>query len=100
MLVYVVVLACAILLGLLVYRYDLYDKEPWYLLLIAVVVGYGVFWGLGYVEDYSNARLGFYDPSGDHTAGQAAVAAGYEELASCSKKNDSSRAMPRPAKPP
>jgi RsiW-degrading membrane proteinase PrsW (M82 family) len=80
MLVNIVVLACAVLLGMMVYRYDLYEKEPWYLLLFAVVVGYLVFWGLGYVEDFSNARLGFYEPGGEHTAGQAAVAATHEEL--------------------
>lgn len=80
MLVYLVVLACAVGLGLLVYRYDLYEKEPWYLLLLAMALGYGAFWVLGYVEDFSNQRLGFYG-AGDHTAGQAAVAASHEELA-------------------
>jgi RsiW-degrading membrane proteinase PrsW (M82 family) len=80
MVVYLVVLLAAILLGVLVYRYDMYDKEPWYVLLFALVVGYATFWGLGYVEDYTNARLGFYQSDG-HTAGQAAVAASHEELA-------------------
>jgi RsiW-degrading membrane proteinase PrsW (M82 family) len=81
MLVYLAVLGCGVLLGLTVYRYDLYEKEPWYLLLFAVLLGYCIFWGLGFVEDFSNARLGFYQAGVDHTAGQAAVAASHEELA-------------------
>jgi RsiW-degrading membrane proteinase PrsW (M82 family) len=79
MVVYLVVLLAAVLLGVLVYRYDMYDREPWYVLLFALAAGYAAFWGLGYVEDYSNARLGFYRGEG-HTAGQAAVAASHEEL--------------------
>lgn len=74
------VLPCAGFLGWMVYRYDLYDKEPWYLLLFAMILGYVVFWGIGFVEDFSNSRLGFYQ-EGDHSAGQAAVAATHEELA-------------------
>jgi len=81
MLVYLLVLACAALVAWIVYRYDLYDREPWYLLLFAAGVGYVAFWGLGYLEDYSNVRLGFYGPGDDHTAGQALIAATYEEAA-------------------
>lgn len=80
MLVYLVVLVCAVLLGWMVYRYDMYEKEPWYLLLVVMILG-GVFmWGVGYLEDFSNARLGFDQPD-VQTAGQAAVAASHEELA-------------------
>lgn len=81
MLVYLLVLACAALVAWIVYRYDLYDREPWFLLLFAAAVGYVAFWGLGYLEDYSNVRLGFYGPGDGHTAGQALIAATYEELA-------------------
>jgi len=80
MIVYLSVLACAALLAWMVYRYDLYEKEPWYLLLLAVALGYVVFWGLGYVEDVTDRWLGFYGPK-ENVCGQAAVASSHEELA-------------------
>lgn len=80
MIVFFGILVCTVLLGAIVYRYDLYDKEPWYLLLFVMALGFVVFWSIGFIEDFSNSRLGFYE-AGDHTAGQAAVAATHEELA-------------------
>ena len=77
--VYFSVMACAVLLAWMVYRYDLYDKEPWYLLVFALALGYAAFWGLGYVEDATNKRLGFY--ASGNIAGQAAIAASHEEIA-------------------
>ena len=38
MLVYLPTVACAIALAALVYRYDLYEKEPWYMLALAAVL--------------------------------------------------------------
>lgn len=73
-------LPLSLLFGWMVYRYDMYDKEPWYLLLLSMALGYGVFSGIGYLEDFSNSRLGFYGAE-QNTAGQAAVAATHEELA-------------------
>ena len=39
MIVYGTLIVCAALLGLLVYRYDMYEREPWYMLLIMAVLG-------------------------------------------------------------
>lgn len=80
MIVYIAVLACAVLLAWMVCRYDLYEKEPWYLHLFALALGYVTFCGLVFVEDATNRWLGFYGTK-DHTAGQAAVAASQEEVA-------------------
>ena len=41
MLVFGTLILCAVLAGLLVYRYDLYEQEPWYLLVIMAVIGAG-----------------------------------------------------------
>ena len=51
MLVYATVFICACVFALLVYRYDMYDKEPWYLLLLVVALGMGAAYGIGFVED-------------------------------------------------
>ena len=37
MLVYGCLALCALVLILMVYRYDMYDKEPWYMLVLALV---------------------------------------------------------------
>ena len=39
MVVYVTLFACAALMVLLVRRYDLYEREPWYMVLVAVALG-------------------------------------------------------------
>ena len=36
MLAYPLMLLCAVFLGFLVYRYDLYEREPWFMLLLAL----------------------------------------------------------------
>ncbi len=47
MLLYVTLALCALLAGLLVYRYDMYDREPWYMMVTAIVVGATAMWGTG-----------------------------------------------------
>jgi RsiW-degrading membrane proteinase PrsW (M82 family) len=55
---YVAVCVCAVLAAVLVYRYDLYNREPWYILVLAAGLGFGVMrvlataelWILGFVE--------------------------------------------------
>ena len=37
---YVTLAVCTVLAGLLVYRYDLYEREPWYMALIAVALAW------------------------------------------------------------
>jgi RsiW-degrading membrane proteinase PrsW (M82 family) len=69
-------LACAICLGVLVYRYDLYEREPWFMLLLAAGLGVLGCWSIGYVEDYALERL----PGGETILIQAAVAGILEEL--------------------
>lgn len=72
------VVACALVLALVVYRYDLYEKEPWYLLAAAAGVGYLSMAAVGHLEDRSHRFFGI-DP--DNLAGQALVAATHEEAA-------------------
>lgn len=57
MLVYLTLFACAVLMVLLVRRYDLYEKEPWYMLLVAVALGIGLMWTAGQVEDVVLGQL-------------------------------------------
>lgn len=70
-------LACALGLGLLVYRYDMYEREPWYMLILAAALGMGACWTLSYGEDVVLGRL----PDGRTSIfAQAAVASVLEEL--------------------
>ncbi|MAG93412.1 MAG: hypothetical protein CMJ48_06650 [Planctomycetaceae bacterium] len=75
--VYGTVVTSAAVLAMLVYRYDMYEKEPWYLLLLALVLGMGTGWGAGSIEDVLLATFDWYD----NVAANAAVAAVVEELA-------------------
>jgi RsiW-degrading membrane proteinase PrsW (M82 family) len=71
---YVAVALSACLAGLLVYRYDLYNREPWHLLVLAAALGALAMRGAGAVETLS---LGFVDGP----VVRAAIAALDEELA-------------------
>lgn len=53
MILYLTLASCAFLAGWLVYRYDMYEREPWYMLLFAVALGAGAMYLNGYfkVED-------------------------------------------------
>ncbi len=57
MLLYVTLALCALLAGLLVYRYDMYDREPWYMMVTAIVVGAAAMWGTGHLENRSISFL-------------------------------------------
>ncbi|MHC5025985.1 MAG: PrsW family glutamic-type intramembrane protease [Planctomycetota bacterium] len=50
MLVYLTLIVCAALLALLVYRYDMYEREPWYMLVAMAVLGAGAMWLVGKAE--------------------------------------------------
>ena len=52
MLVYGCLALCTVGLGLIVYRYDMYEREPWYMLLLALMAGMISCLLIGYVEDY------------------------------------------------
>lgn len=47
---YVTLASCAFLAGWLVYRYDMYEREPWYMVLFAVGLGFGAMFLVGRVE--------------------------------------------------
>jgi RsiW-degrading membrane proteinase PrsW (M82 family) len=73
---YAAYVLCVVLAVLLVYHYDLYDREPWYLLLSAVIVGAAVMRLLGRLEDRAIAALAGAAPS---VQTPALVAASFEE---------------------
>ncbi len=68
---------CAVLAALLVYRYDMYEREPWYMILLAVALGWGAMWLIGFAEGWTLDRFGGA-PRPDLLV--AAVAATHEEL--------------------
>lgn len=47
---YLSLIGCAFLAGWLVYRYDMYDRESWPMMLLAVAIGAGAMWVTGRVE--------------------------------------------------
>ena len=50
-LIYLLMLACAAGLAVFVYRYDLCAREPWYMVALAVGLGFAVMWMAGAAED-------------------------------------------------
>ena len=78
MLVYITLFSCAVLMVLLVRRYDLYEKEPWYMVLVAVALGIGLMWVAGKTEDAILAHLNL-EPGA--RAAKAAVVTAVEETA-------------------
>ncbi|HSF14045.1 MAG TPA: PrsW family glutamic-type intramembrane protease [Vicinamibacteria bacterium] len=74
MTLYVALLACGFLAALLVYRYDLYNREPSYMLLLTAGLGALAMKVGGSVELLALTRLGI-----DDRVGLAAVAALVEE---------------------
>jgi len=69
MLVYGCLALCTIGLGLIVYRYDMYEREPWYMLLLALIAGMFSCLLIGYFEDYLFGILML----GEHQLGQQAL---------------------------
>jgi len=76
MLLYLTVVFLAVIAGLLVYRYDLYDKEPWWMLLIAAAAGAAMMWANGHLQLAFLGLLGI--EWSDHVP-RAAIAAVCEE---------------------
>jgi RsiW-degrading membrane proteinase PrsW (M82 family) len=77
-LIYVLMLACAAGLAAFVYRYDLYEKEPWYMVLLAVAMGFATMWLAGLAEELSLTRLAV---SREQFAARAAIVAVIESFA-------------------
>jgi RsiW-degrading membrane proteinase PrsW (M82 family) len=71
------ILVCAAGLGSIVYRYDMYEREPWYMLVFTLSLGAGGFGLLSYGEDFV---LDLLQGEEQTLAAQAAVAAFGEEL--------------------
>jgi RsiW-degrading membrane proteinase PrsW (M82 family) len=74
--IYATLAVCAVLAGLLIYRYDLYDREPWYMALIAVGLGAAAMLALSEIETWTLIHVLAATPRNI-----AFVAATHEELA-------------------
>lgn len=77
MLIYITLGICAFFGVLLVYRYDLYDREPWWTLLITVALGAAGMWLIGIIEQRT---LNLFGPPLRPPIIIATVAATHEEL--------------------
>ena len=75
---YVSLIVCAVLAAMLVYRYDMYEREPWYMLVAAGLLGMGAMALIGRVEAFT---LGLIGPDQWSDIAVSAVAATHEELA-------------------
>ena len=51
LLIYLMMFVCAAGLAVFVYRYDLCTREPWYMVALAVGLGFAVMWMAGATED-------------------------------------------------
>lgn len=69
-------LAAFVLIGL-IYKYDMYDREPWFMFLLALVLGGFSAWWVGDAEDWAILRL----DAVESLAIQAAIASVMEETA-------------------
>lgn len=58
MVLYSTLILCALVIGAIVLRYDLYDREPWPLLLGTTVAGMGTMWAAGEVQVFWLERGG------------------------------------------
>lgn len=77
MLIYASMLVAAFILASIIYRYDIYDKEPWYLLALVFFFGMAACWACGFIEDIIIVKFRL----DDSIAGMAMNAAIVEELA-------------------
>lgn len=75
--IFLAVLLCAGVLAFLIYRYDLYEKEPWPLLVLTLIAGGLTGWLAGRIEDAILLRLG---EQGMELFTQAMLASVTEEL--------------------
>ncbi len=70
--------ACALVAALWVIRYDLYEREPWPLLVAVAIMGWLVMSIIGHAEDWTLDRLGGISAGPFVLAG---IAATHEEIA-------------------
>ena len=76
--IYSLMLVCAAGLAVFVYRYDLCTREPWYMVVLAVGLGFTVMWMAGAIEDIVLGRMG---PAHVTPGPKAAVVATAETVA-------------------
>lgn len=58
LLIYFVMLVVAAGLAVFIYRYDLHAREPWYMVALAVGLGFTVMWMAGVAEDFAFSNWG------------------------------------------
>ena len=75
--VYTLTILVAAALVLWVYQHDRYEKEPWWAVLVAVAVGFGAMWLIGFADD---AALLYFDLKRGDVAAKAIVVALIEEF--------------------
>lgn len=80
MLLYLTLTACAVLMAHQVYRYDLYDREPWYALILCTLLGAAGMWLAGAVQVRVLSALGAH-AAWDWNASISIAAGITEELA-------------------
>lgn len=76
MVLYSCLVLCGMLVGWLILRYDLYEKEPAHMVLIAIAAGAVGMWAVGYLEEWTLGLLGWVPATGPRLA---VVAATHEE---------------------
>lgn len=84
MLLYLTLALCALLASLLVYRYDMYDREPWSMIAVTILIGAAVMWVTGRIEDETIGllrRAPAFAEAVPPRVSLALVAATHEELA-------------------
>ena len=77
MILYGALVLCAGLAGLLVYRYDMCEREPWYMLVLTALIGAAAMRLAGHLEDWT---LELFGSAPRPVVVIAAVAATHEEL--------------------
>lgn len=76
MVLYSTLIVTGLFAAMLVYRYDLYDREPWPMLLLAATAGFGVMWLLGDIEQWT---IDLFRTAEWHNVVVSAVASTHEE---------------------
>jgi len=76
MLIYIAIFACAAGLAWMIYRYDRFEKEPWFMLLLALGLGFIAMKLIGFAEDSVLAHLRLASNS---YATKAAIVAVFED---------------------
>lgn len=60
---YIVLALGGMLFGAMVFRYDMYEREPWWMLVLAVIAGAGMMWGAFELELLIQNLAGVSDQS-------------------------------------